>query len=57
MGMFTKMKARKLQKTYAAKLKEAMEAQRNGDIQGYAALSEQAEALREQATELESASA
>ncbi|WP_144244290.1 DUF6435 family protein [Nitrincola sp. A-D6] len=38
-------KQKKLQKAYEAKLGEAMQAQRNGDIRGYSALSEQADAL------------
>ena len=38
---------KKLDKQYQAKLKEAMETQRNGNIRRYAELSEQAESIRE----------
>ncbi|QEW06820.1 DUF6435 family protein [Nitrincola iocasae] len=38
-------KQKKLQKAYEAKLGEAMQAQRNGDIRSYSALSEQADTL------------
>jgi hypothetical protein len=45
MGLFAKNKLKASQKAYEAKMKEAMEAQRKGDIQGYAALNEEAEEL------------
>lgn len=38
-------KQKKLQKAYVAKLGEAMQAQRNGDIRSYSTLSEQADKL------------
>ncbi|TVQ68420.1 MAG: Lacal_2735 family protein [Oceanospirillales bacterium] len=37
--------AQKLQQAYEKKLTEAMNAQRNGDIRGYSALSEEADKL------------
>ena len=46
--MFSFLKAdpaKKLQKAYQAKLQEAMQAQRNGDIRSYSTLSEEAQAL------------
>ncbi|HBN16358.1 MAG TPA: hypothetical protein DD407_15070 [Pseudohongiella sp.] len=46
--MFKLFKAdpqKKLQKAYEDKLSEAMKAQRNGDIRGYSALQEEAEAI------------
>ena len=36
---------KKLEKEYKAKLTEAMQAQRSGDIQGYARLNSEAEAI------------
>ncbi len=49
MGLFgRKSKDAKLQKQYQAKMKEAMEAQRNGDIQKYAALYEEAQEILKQ---------
>ena len=39
---------KKLEKDYQAKLKEAMESQRNGNIRGYAELTAEAEALYQQ---------
>ena len=56
MGFLSRNKTRRLQRAYEAKLKEAMEAQRNGDIQGFAALTQQAQAIYAQVQELESAS-
>jgi predicted ATPase len=44
-----------LRKQYSAKLEEAMLAQRNGDIRGYAQLSEEAAALWVQLEPLEKA--
>lgn len=45
--------AKKLRKQYEAKLNQAMLAQRNGDIRRYSELTEEAEALNQQLTELE----
>ncbi len=42
-----------LRKQYSAKLEEAMQAQRNGDIRSYAMLSEEAAALWAQLEPLE----
>lgn len=44
---------KKLQKQYEAKLKQAMEAQRSGDIQNLSILNQEAEKLLEQINELE----
>ena len=40
--------AKKLRKRYLRKLEEALQAQRNGNIREYAALTAQAEVLREE---------
>lgn len=53
MGFLSRNKARRLQRAYEAKLKEAMDAQRSGDIQGFAALTEQAQEIYAQIQELE----
>ena len=42
MGLFAKNKLKTSQKAYEAKMKEAMEAQRRGDIQTFATLNEEA---------------
>ena len=42
----------KLEKKYQAKLKEAMETQRNGNIRRYAELTQEAESIRESMTAL-----
>lgn len=47
---------KKLKKAYQAKLTEAMQAQRNGDIRRYSELTEEAEALLAQVQAAESAS-
>lgn len=52
MGMFKKDPAKKLRKALEAKLKEAMDAQRRGDIQAFADRTQEAEALEKQLTEL-----
>ena len=54
-GLFKSDPAKKLRKQYSAKLEEAMLAQRNGDIRGYAQLSEEAAALWAQLEPLEKA--
>ena len=43
--LFGNSKIKRLRKRYESKMKESMEAQRGGDIQGYAELSAEAEAL------------
>lgn len=45
MGWFTTDPKKKARRAYEAKMKEAMEAQRAGDIQRYAALNEEAQSL------------
>lgn len=45
---------KKLRKDYEAKLSEAMQAQRNGDMRLYASLSQEAESLLQKLNELES---
>ncbi|MGE6791247.1 hypothetical protein SAMN05216206_0821 [Pseudomonas guineae] len=52
-GLFKNDPAKKLRKQYSAKLEEAMQAQRNGDIRSYATLSEEAQALWAQLEPLE----
>ncbi|MDO9518975.1 MAG: DUF6435 family protein [Pseudohongiella sp.] len=44
-SLFKTNPQKKLQKAYEEKLTEAMQAQRNGDIRGYSALQEEAEAI------------
>lgn len=51
--LFKSDPAKKLRKQYSAKLEAAMHAQRNGDIRGYATLTEEAEALWKQLEPLE----
>lgn len=51
-SIFKKDPAKKLHKQYMAKLEQAMLAQRNGDIRGYAMLTAEAESLREQIASL-----
>ena len=48
MGLFSRDPKKKLQQAYEKKLLEARDAQRSGNIQGYADLMEEAEALRKQ---------
>jgi len=43
---------KKLDKEYGVLLEKAMQAQRNGDIEGYSKLTEQAEAAREKLEQL-----
>ena len=43
---------KKLDKQYQAKLKEAMESQRNGNIRRYAELTQEAELIRDSITAL-----
>lgn len=45
--------ARKLRKQYDAKLDQALQAQRNGDIRGYANLTTEAEAIWKELEPLE----
>ncbi|UTW06610.1 DUF6435 family protein [Pseudomonas benzenivorans] len=52
-GLFKSDPLKKLRKQYDAKLEEAMNAQRNGNIRGYAQLSEEADALWKQLEPLE----
>jgi hypothetical protein len=54
-GFFKSNPARKLRKQYESKLAEAMQAQRNGDIRGYAELSAQADAIWKELEPLEKA--
>ena len=54
--MFSFLKAnpeKKLKKQYNAKLEQAMQAQRNGDIEKYSFLTREAEELYEQIKKLE----
>jgi hypothetical protein len=45
--------SKKLRKQYDAKLTQALQAQRNGDIRGYATLTEEAQAIWKQLETLE----
>lgn len=47
-GIFKRDPAKRLRKEYMAKLEEAMNAQRNGDMRAYAFLTTEAEGIREQ---------
>ncbi len=47
-SLFKSDPSKKLHKSYAAKLEQAMQAQRSGDIRGYAELTEQAEQIKAQ---------
>jgi len=53
MAWFGGNEVKKAQKAYEAKMKQAMEAQRGGDIQGLAKLSEEAEQLLARLKELQ----
>ncbi|MFZ3153031.1 DUF6435 family protein [Pseudomonas sp.] len=52
-GLFKSDPAKKLRKQYSAKLEEALQAQRNGDIRSYSMLTEEAQALWAQLEPLE----
>ena len=52
-GLFKSDPLKVLQKKYALKLEEGIKAQRNGDIRGYAMITEEAEALYKQIQQLE----
>lgn len=54
-GFFKTDPAKKLRKQYNAKLDQALSAQRNGDIRGYAELTAEAEALWKELEPLEKA--
>ena len=51
-GLFNSNPAKKLEKQYKAKLTEAMNAQRSGDIQGYARLNSEAQVILEKINEV-----
>ncbi len=53
-SFFKKDPAKKLQLAYQAKLEQAMQAQRKGDMRLFAALTGEAEAIREQLTKIDS---
>lgn len=52
LSFFKKDPIKKLDKAYEAKLEQAMQAQRNGDMKLYAAISVEAEKLIQQITAL-----
>ena len=52
-GLFKADPIKKAQKRYQSKLTEAMNAQRSGDIQGFAKLSSEAEEILSEIKELE----
>ena len=53
-GLFNKNPAAKLEKKYDKLLTEARDLQRSGNIQGFAAKTEEAEAIREEIEKLQS---
>jgi len=53
-SFFKKSPANKLKMQYASTLEKAMNAQRNGDIRLYAELTDKAQKILDQITELES---
>lgn len=54
-GLFKRDLAKQLRKQYSAKLEDAMQAQRNGDIRSYSMLTEEVQALWAQLEPLERA--
>ena len=52
-GLFKKNPLEKLEKDYQSKLQQAMEAQRSGNIQGYAELSVEADGIYQKIKVLE----
>jgi len=52
-SIFKKNPAKKLNQRYEAKLEQAMQAQRNGDIKGYAMITAEAEEIAIQIRALE----
>lgn len=54
-GLFKKNPLEKLNKAYQGKLQQAMEAQRSGNIQKYAELSEEADSIYQKIKALENA--
>lgn len=54
-GLFKRDPVKRLRAQYSAKLEAAMQAQRNGDIRGYASLTEEAQALWKELEPLEQA--
>ncbi|MBU1330766.1 MAG: Lacal_2735 family protein [Gammaproteobacteria bacterium] len=54
-GLFKRDPVKRLREQYSAKLEAAMQAQRNGDIRGYATLTEEAQALWKELEPLEQA--
>jgi len=52
-SLFKKNPLKKLDKRYEAKLEQAMQAQRNGDIKAYAMITAEAEAIKMEMLELE----
>ena len=52
-SLFKKDPIKKLNKTYEAKLEQAMHAQRNGDIKSYSMLTEEAEKINNEIQILE----
>jgi hypothetical protein len=53
-GLFKKDPAKDLEKQIHKKQEEAMQAQRSGDIQGFAALTKEAEALQAKLSQMKS---
>jgi hypothetical protein len=53
LSLFRKDPVKKLKKAYMQKLVQAMNAQRNGDIRTYSAITQEAEILHKEIIELE----
>ena len=54
-SLFKKDPIKKLNKTYEAKLEQALHAQRNGDIKSYSMLTEEAEKINQEILAIEKA--
>jgi len=55
-SLFKSDSLKKLRKSYSAKLEEALQLQRNGDIRGYSRLTVEAEAIKAEIDTLETES-
>jgi hypothetical protein len=53
LSIFKRDPVKKLKKAYMQKLEQAMNAQRNGDIRAYSAITQEAEILHKEITKIE----
>jgi hypothetical protein len=53
LSIFKRDPVKKLQKAYVQKLEQAMNAQRNGDIRAYSAITQEAEKLHKEIKKIE----